>query len=276
MEKQSRGLFRNTVDKFYTKSSVVDFCLEKISQNIVINRYNDIIIEPSAGNGAFVEGIKALSNKCLFYDIEPENAEIIKQDYLLLCDVEIMQGQKIHIIGNPPFGRQSSLAIQFIKKSCKFCDSMSFILPRSFKKDSLKSKVPRQFHLVFEVDLPEKSFLVEDEEYDVPCILQIWIKMPTPRKTLQKLSPCHFVFVDKLDNPDISLRRVGFYAGNIDTTIENKNTQSHYFIKFTNSKSLQENLYVLSNVKYECNNTVGPKSISKQEVIMKFNPLLEE
>ena len=37
---------------------------------------------------------------------------------------------KIHIIGNPPFGRQSSLAIKFIKKSVEYCDSISFILPK--------------------------------------------------------------------------------------------------------------------------------------------------
>ena len=50
--------------------------------------------------------------------------------------------KKIHIIGNPPFGRQSSLAIKFIKKSAEFCDSISFILPKSFKKDSLKKHFP--------------------------------------------------------------------------------------------------------------------------------------
>ena len=50
--------------------------------------------------------------------------------------------KNIHIIGNPPFGRQSSLAIKFIKKSCEFCDTLSFILPKSFKKESLKKHFP--------------------------------------------------------------------------------------------------------------------------------------
>jgi hypothetical protein len=31
----------------------------------------------------------------------------------------------------------------------------------------------------------------------------------------------------------------------------------------------------LSTIIYDFNNTVGPKSISKQELIFKFNPLLE-
>ena len=83
---------------------------------------------------------------------------------------------KIHIIGNPPFGRQSSLARKFIKKSCDFCDTLSFILPKSFKKDSFQKTFPLYFHLVYQVDLPEKSFQVNSKDYNVPCVFQIWIK----------------------------------------------------------------------------------------------------
>ena len=66
--------------------------------------------------------------------MEPENSEIMKQDYLNF-DYNTMikkKFNKIHVIGNPPFGRQSSLAIKFIKKSLEYCDSISFILPKSF------------------------------------------------------------------------------------------------------------------------------------------------
>ena len=129
--KQTKGLKRNTIDKYYTKDNIVNLCLNYIKEYIKINQ-NDLIIEPSAGNGAFISGIKLITNNFEFYDLEPNNDEIIKQDYLLYN----YEGNynKIHIIGNPPFGRQSSLAIKFIKKSCKFCDSISFILPKSFKK----------------------------------------------------------------------------------------------------------------------------------------------
>lgn len=54
-----------------------------------------------------------------------------------------------------------------------------------------------------------------------------------------------------------------------------KNIQSHYFIKFTNEKSINENIDRLSKINYEFNNTLGPRSISKQELIYKFNPLLK-
>ena len=39
---------------------------------------NDLIIEPSAGNGSFIKGIKSLTNNFIFFDIEPDNEEIIK------------------------------------------------------------------------------------------------------------------------------------------------------------------------------------------------------
>ena len=132
--KKKTGLNRNIIDKYYTKDTTVNFCINLIKQYIQIEQ-NDLIIEPSAGNGSFILGIKTLSSNFLFYDLEPEHHEIIQKDYL--SSENEFKSNKIHIIGNPPFGRQSSLAIKFIKKSCLFCDTISFILPKSFKKDIL-------------------------------------------------------------------------------------------------------------------------------------------
>jgi len=272
--KQTKGLNRNTIDKYYTKEEVVSLCLNMFQTNVQVDS-NDLIIEPSAGGGSFIEGIKSLTDHFEFYDLEPAHAEIVKQDYLLYNHSNIMGlFNQIHVIGNPPFGRQSSLAIKFIKKSCEFCDSISFILPKSFKKDSLKKSFPLQFHLECEIDLPDKSFLVDGIEHDVPCIFQIWKKKTYNRELSKKVDPIHFIFVEKTDDPDISFRRVGVNAGTIDTNINEKSSQSHYFIQFTNGKSVHHNVSKLSSISYEFNNTVGPKSISKQELIIKFNPLL--
>jgi len=271
--KQSKGLNRNVIDKFYTKHNVVELCMNYFKENIIIDN-NDLIIEPSAGNGSFINNIKLLKCKYKFYDLEPEIYldEIQKQDYLLLDTSKLkIQYNNIHIIGNPPFGRQSSLAKKFIKKSCLYCDSLSFILPKSFKKDSLKKTFPLNFHCIFEIDLPKNSFLVNEYEYNVETIFQIWIKKNYERVVNEKIEPIHFKFVNINDNPDISFRRVGVYAGKIDTNIQNKSVQSHYFIKFTNKKSTDENIKLLEKINFDFNNTVGPKSISKQELIKEFN-----
>lgn len=271
--KQSKGLKRNTIDKYYTKDTIVESCLKSIKNYINITS-DDLIIEPSAGNGSFIRGIKSLSNNFIFYDLEPENAEIIKQDYLLLDYSELTNKfSNIHVIGNPPFGRQSSMAIKFIKKSYEFCNSISFILPKSFKKDSLKKAFPQSFHLVFEIDLPENSFLVNGNEHNVDTIFQIWEKKDSDREIIKKIEPNGFIFVKKNENPDISFRRVGVYAGKIDKDTD-KSIQSHYFIKFINNKTIDENLTNLKHIQFNHNNTVGPKSISKQELIKEFLKVL--
>ena len=138
----------------------------------------------------------------------------------------------------------------------------------------LKKTFPLKFHLIFEVDLPDKSFLVDGIEHNVPCIFQIWEKKSHSRFVAEKIEPLHFVFVEKSEDPDISFRRVGVNAGTIDINIDEKSVQSHYFIKFTNGKSRNDNIKQLSKITYEFNNTVGPKSISKQELIKEFNKVL--
>lgn len=246
---QTIGLKRNSIDKFYTKKSVADICQNYINKYIKFEP-NDIIIEPSVGNGSFIDCIKSFPTKNIFFDLEPEHNEIIKQDYLLLEVDKFKIYNKIHIIGNPPFGRQSSLAIKFIKKSCLFCDTISFILPRSFKKQSLQNKFPSNFHLIFEIDLPSNSFLVNNQDYDVPCLFQIWQKSHIDRITPIKLTPKNFTFVKKTDKPDISFRRVGVNAGCISTDTDNKSVQSHYFIKFSNTNNIEHNIVELSSIIY--------------------------
>lgn len=271
---QNTGLKRDTIDKYYTNPEIVVDCKVHIQKYINIGE-NDLIIEPSAGNGSFIKIIKELSKNYKFYDLLPENKEIVKQDFLLLDIEEIIKPyNKIHIIGNPPFGRQSSLAIQFIKKCCSFADTISFILPKSFRKDFYKAKFDKFFHLEYENDIPENSFIVNGEKRNIPCIFQIWQKKNIERRMPDKIEPINFKFVKKQEIHDISIRRIGVNAGKIDKKTEDKSIESHYFIKFTNNKSIEDNIKSLENIKFVFNNTVGPKSISKQELIKEVNKYL--
>ena len=271
-EIQDVGLLRDTKDKFYTKNNISKLCLENYKEIIDIS-VNDLCIEPSAGSGSFLEYIKECFNNYKFYDIEPNNSEINIQDYLKLDIGQFKNyNNKIHVIGNPPFGRQSSLAIKFIRTSCKFCDYIGFILPKSFKKDSMKNKIPLNFHNIFEKDLPPNSFLVDNKTHDVPCIFQIWEKRDFKREKTEKIIPKNFKFVKKDQNPDLAFRRVGVNAGNVFKIIENKSIQSHYFIKFTDfTNELYEKI---EKINYKSKDyTAGPMSISKQELISEFNKI---
>ena len=145
MNNQNNGLKRDTIDKFYTIDSVVELCINTIKSSISINK-KDLIIEPSAGGGAFIKYLKLLTKKQIFLDIAPQHKEIIKQDYLTfdpltLEDINVTNNSKIHVVGNPPFGRQSSTAKKFIKHitKCENTQMIAFILPKSFKKMSFQA-----------------------------------------------------------------------------------------------------------------------------------------
>jgi hypothetical protein len=256
-------------DQYYTKDIIAETIVSKISELLNFDNY-DLIVEPSAGSGAFIKPIMNHTNKILAYDIEPKYPNIITQDFLT---TSFDKSKKIIFIGNPPFGRQSSLVKKFIKHSCDFGDIICYILPRSFKKDSMISCFPLNFHKIFEEDLPEESFIANGKSYSVPCVFQIWKKMVNEREnTVKHLPNGRYNFVKQNTSEKFAFRRVGFYAGKfIFTNLENLSPQSHYFI---DSVLNEETIYKLNNLKFLTNNTVGPKSVSKNQLIFELNKIL--
>ena len=271
--KQSTGKNRNLADKFYTNSVVVDKCFESIEKYLNIDN-EDIIIEPSAGNGSFINSIKSICNNNLFYDLYPENENIIEQDFLKL-DLSFLEKYKNkHFIGNPPFGKQGSIAFKFIKHLSKIASSFSFILPKGFKKESYKNRIPLDFHLLYEEDLPINSFNINNNTYDVPCVFQIWEKKSYNRIKPSKPLPINFKYVKKEEQPDISFRRIGVKAGKIDKNIE-KSIQSHYFIKFDKHIDIDKTISLLEQIRF-IDNICGNEypSISKPQLTSILNELI--
>ena len=109
-------------DKYYTPVETAKYCIDKTFEIIGKENISDII-EPAAGNGSFSNLLN-----CIAYDIEPENHNIIKQDYLT-CILNYLKNRLI--ISNPPFGDKMNLALKFFKKSVQIADYISFILPIS-------------------------------------------------------------------------------------------------------------------------------------------------
>lgn len=267
---QSTGLSRSTVDQYYTKSSIAKHYIDKFN-DIIKPDIDATIMEPSAGSGSFSDVLTDMFSKVLCYDIEPRKPYITKEDFLQL---DTSQLTNVHCVGNPPFGRQSSLAKKFIKKCCSFSNSVSFILPKSFKKPSFDRVFPLQFHKVFEEDCPRNSFLVNEVEYDVPCVFQIWVKKDSPRVQEVPQEPIGYEFVKKDASPDIAVRRVGFYSGKAYVEHAEKSIQSHYFIKFNNNVDVDSFIEQFNKLELEFNNTVGARSISKTEFIKLINAQL--
>lgn len=247
---------KDKLDKFYTKPEIVDSCLQKLDLSTF-----DYIIEPSAGSGAFSSQI----DNVYAYDLEPDSPDIIKADWFQV-DKSQFSG-KVLVVGNPPFGTNGSLASKFIIESSKIAHTIAFILPKSFKKPSLKERLPLNLHLVYEEDLPEKSFLFQGKPYGVPCVFQIWEKRETQRtKEVKRFTSEFFKFSSK-GACDFRVQRVGGNAGKASNNL-NVSSASNYFIKNTSRLTNTEFITLINSLTFpSISDTAGPKSLSKQELI---------
>lgn len=251
-----------TKDQFFTDPDVAKYLVSKITD---INEY-DKIIEPSAGCGSF---LKFLPENTIAYDIEPMATGIIKIDYLT---TDIQKTGNILVVGNPPFGRQSCLAKKFISYSCKFADTIAFILPKSFKKESMKRCFTLDFHLDFQEDINLDSFFFETNRFKVPCVFQIWKRKNYLRtKYIIHKENDKYKCVKKSEEHNVAFRRVGINAGLFSVVTENLSEQSHIFIKINSHFDIN----LLNRITFDNDNTVGPKSISKNELIQALNNFLK-
>lgn len=256
---------KNELDQYYTN-------IDKV-KDIIGPLPNDCFyVEPSAGSGNF---IKLLNNRnYVMFDLEPKLEGIIKLDFLKE-DISnyLPEDSKIITIGNPPFGKNSSLAIKFFNKACEFSDEIRFIVPKTFRKVSIHNKLNLNFHLVIDKDLPKNSFLLDGKSYDVPCCYQVWKKYNKKRiKVNLPIESSFFEFVEKGDNPDASVRRAGSKAGFLLEGTEHSES-STYFIKVFNPiffRVVNSSCYkdIIKEVR---DNTAGVRSVSKGELVNCFN-----
>ena len=176
-------------DKFYTKQ---DIAIELINL-LDLSKYQ-CVIEPSAGNGSFSKNIN--HNNLISLDIESEDDSITEMNWF---DFEYIKEGKTLVIGNPPFGNQGKLAIDFIKKCDDLkADTIAFILPKSFKKDTIKNRIPKFYHLSKEIDLNDDSYTLLNKTYCVPSIFQIWHRKDIIREKIKLKTKSNLIkFVKK-------------------------------------------------------------------------------
>ena len=261
----SKFLNKDDLDRFYTKSSVVDALLKEIT----IKDY-DVVVEPSAGTGSWSSKI----DDCVAIDISPEHPDIMKGNFLeddFLFN-KMKEENKILVIGNPPFGRIGNKAIKFINKAAEFADTIAFILPRSFRKESLQRRIHKNLWLIKDVDLFEEScFIFNGEDYFAPCVFQVWEHREEERDvSVKKIEPVGFSYV-KRDSANLVIRRVGGAAGTAYTDkIEERNIPANYFLWVGNPQEVAKSI---NEHKFNIHDTVGPESLTKGELTIFINSL---
>lgn len=254
---------KDRLDKFYTKTSIAQSCLNELN----LMQY-DLIVEPSAGDGSFSH----LIPNCYAIDIEPEAEDVIQQDFFTYKP-EITG--KILVVGNPPFGQQSTLALRFFNYAAGFATTIAFILPRSFKKISLQNQLDLNFSLIKEIDLPESSFTLNQEDYGVPCVFQIWEKTEKPReKVKMRTTTSLFEFTKNVEEADFRIQRVGGNAGKAFADKKGAISSNYYLINKTDLP-IDKLVEILNTIEYpSITFTVGPKSLSKGELVLEAENVL--
>ena len=278
------GKNRNTLEKFYTHPQIAKKCVKTLSNFIPLDGFSHFV-EPSAGLGVFLDVLKEynLSNEKEIYggDISSTREDIVNMDFLQTppSQIESWRHGKTLVFGNPPFGRQSKTLKRFIKQSICFAQTIAFILPRSFLKASLQKIFPLEFHLVHSETLPSHCFQLENgQRHHVPCVFQIWDRRSTFREQVPKhVCHRHYQFTTNPEEAQACFRRVGVYAGQVSPVCEFKSKSSHYFLQF--SFEIEQHVPTILDKLSACSSwnsdyTVGPKSISKQELMEKLNEIM--
>ena len=231
------------------------------------------IIEPSAGDGVWLDCLPVTQA----YDLEPKSDRVKQADYL---ETEIPYKKHSLMVGNPPFGRMGSLAMKFVRKGCNEVDYIAFILPASFGKDSVKRRVPNDFHLLHQTDLLEETFRFERDGKKVPVVFQVWDRRDHKRVDPKLIDECDdFAFI-KVSSPpsgpaspaptnaDVAICTHGSGYGRITLGDHTAlNTRTHRFIRsHINENVLAQRLKGL-NWQAVARYTVGPPCLSTKEIV---------
>ena len=250
------------LDCFYTQPNIARGCLQKLLVVADPNDY-DLFVEPSAGTGVF---LSILPHPRIGIDIIPTgNPEITQADFLAWQPALSQRDQKTMVVGNPPFGKNSSLAVKFFNHAAEFADCIALILPRTFRKPSVTNRLNRSFYPRLDWELPENSFEFDGQPCMVPAVFQVWVRYQTPRPLKSwPTTHKHFSFTTQ-EEAEFAVQRVGVNAGQVKFNFAAISPSSHYFIKAHHSSVAQvlQNLD-WSSAKYD---TAGNPSISKPELV---------
>jgi hypothetical protein len=239
---------KNTLDQYYTKKEVAEWCWEKV---LDLYGHSNLFLEPSAGTGAFLRDDVSIEA----FDIDPKIDGIVKSDFLEL-DKELLVGKIV--VGNPPFGWASSLALKFINHS-KDAKAICFVLPKTFMKKVFQENISDNLHLVGEWELPKSSFLLDGSDYDVPCCFQIWENRSYKKEPLKIKT-----YIKECEQGTYFLRRVGGRAGMFVSEDDYTKSTTYRVSCSEEVKNRVEDLY--SKIKNVASCTAGVRSITLKEI----------
>lgn len=260
------------LDQFYTNPDVARICIEYFVKHFQFDEF-DSILEPSAGTGNIYTLLP--QNKRVGIDLEPKYDGVKLMDFFDFTPDK----KKWLVIGNPPFGKVSSKAVQFFNHAATFADVIAFIIPRTFKRVSLQNQLDLNFHLVQSYDLPIGCFT---PKMSAKCCFQIWeyreikrdkIILPKSHKdfTFLKLGPIN----EETKQPtvpvgaDFAIKAYGSNCGEIQYEMDSLSPKSWHWIKSNIDIKTLETRFI--SLDYSISrDTVRQDSIGQQELILLY------
>lgn len=252
------------------------FTTDEVARHLVgfvIRRYGShphLFIEPSAGLGAFLKHMPASK---IGIELDCKIPGLLAADFLT---VSVQCTPPIIVVGNPPFGKNSGLAVKFFNHAARMADVIAFVLPRTFRKTSIQNRLHQNFHLVDEIDVPAFAFTFRSKPKNVPCTFQIWERRQQERKLYElQMSHPDFEFTDR-DNADFAVQRVGANAGRVHHDFKQsswkpgeKPIEDHYFIR-----GPVEGIFRKLDFASMARNTAGNPSLAKTEIVALYSAYL--
>jgi hypothetical protein len=275
-----------TNDAYYTKHPEV--CIQRLQQ--LVPSIPRPIIEPSAGDGAFLRHMKF----DYAYDIDPQDPTIAAVDFMTL-DLP----PNASFIGNPPFGYQSKTAKQFISKCISSNAALiAFILPASFKKYNMNKVFTPDYVCIDCIDYTD--FYIRTEsigsiQYKLPCCFQIWLRTTfewgcssfvsntiverdvTPlcgaaQRVTTTTSKYYRYLPASCTVCDMSIRRVGSKCPEISIG-KHPSSQDHFYIKLNDNINAELFVNAYNRLQFDLSNCTGPRNINKHTLNAAVNKL---
>ena len=220
-------------DQFYTKREVAQTCVKALEKFVKLE--DSVVIEPSAGNGAFLEYLPAGT---IAMDLDPKKSEIKQRDFF---EYHMEPNEKpVVVVGNPPFGLCNRLSMGFFNHAAKNChaDFIAFIIPKTWRKRSIVIRLDHAFHKIYDVDVPQKAF--DDNKVHVACCFQIWERRDVLRTDEPRRFPVEGWVFSTVDDSDFAIKKSCTRAGKIhELNNLTKTPNNYFFIKITSPNKQQ-------------------------------------
>lgn len=174
------------LDQFFTTEETAMRCLGYLNCRLPTTDQPIEFIEPSAGDGVFYNLLP--KGRRIGIDLAPQHPDIERANFLKWRPEAGDSAARV-VIGNPPFGKRGSIAVEFLRHASEIADTVGFIVPMCFRKYAIQRKLPSDLKLVWQTKLGKAFRLPDGRPYEINTEFQVWTRSRRWTKDLRVMRP---------------------------------------------------------------------------------------